>query len=261
MKNKIKKLKKETILLHSGQNPNSSTRSQAIPIYQTTSYQFKNCDHAASLFALEEFGNIYTRLMNPTTDVLEKRIAVLEGGIGALAVASGQSAISIALLTIAQNGDEIIASQSLYGGTHNLFKHTFRKFGIKVHFVPTNDIEAYKKLISDRTRAIYTESIGNPGLNIADLNLLSNLAHENGIPLIVDNTVSPYIFHPFDHGADIIVYSATKFIGGHGNSMGGIIVDSGKFNWDNGRFPLISDPDPGFHNARFTEKFKSVGNI
>ncbi|MEN8153825.1 MAG: aminotransferase class I/II-fold pyridoxal phosphate-dependent enzyme [Acidobacteriota bacterium] len=260
MKNNTKTLKKETILLHSGQNEDSPTLSQAVPVYQTTSYRFKDCDSAASLFALEESGNIYTRLMNPTTDVLEKRITALEGGAGALAVASGLSAISISLLTIAQNGDEIIASQSLYGGTHNLFKYTLRKFGIKVRFAPTNDIEEYKRLLSCRTKAIYAESIGNPGLDICDIESLSELAHDNNIPLIIDNTVSPYIFHPFDFGADIIVYSATKFIGGHGNSMGGLIVDSGKFNWDNGKFPVISDPDPGFHNISFTEKFKHPEN-
>ena len=254
-------LNKETILLHGGYDPETGFGAQAVPIVQSTSFRFKNSDHAASLFGLEEFGNIYTRIMNPTTDALEKRITEFEGGSGALAFASGMAAISASILTLAKSGDEIISSSSLYGGTHDLFKHTLIKFGINVHFVQINELEKIRSLINDRTKAIYTESIGNPSLNISDLETLSEIAHINGIPLIVDNTASPYILHPFEHGADIIVYSATKFIGGHGNSIGGILIDSGRFDWSNSRFPIISDPDPEFHDLDFIEHFKGFGNI
>jgi O-acetylhomoserine (thiol)-lyase len=199
--------------------------------------------------------------MNPTTDVLEKRIAALDGGIGALAVASGQSAISLAILNIAQAGDEIVSFDNLYGGTYSLFKNTFARFGIKVNFVKSNDLEALKKAITAKTKAVYAESIGNPKLDVADIESASKIAHENGIPLIIDNTVAPYLLRPFDFGADIIVYSATKFLGGHGTSLGGIIVDSGKFNWENGKFPLITDADPGYHGLKFTEALKPIGNI
>ncbi len=260
MKDKIN-LNKETILLHGGYDPETGFGAQAVPIVQSTSFRFKNSDHAASLFGLEEFGNIYTRIMNPTTDALEKRITEFEGGSGALAFASGMAAISASILTLAKSGDEIISSSSLYGGTHDLFKHTLKKFGINVHFVQINEFEKIRSLINDRTKAIYTESIGNPSLNISDLETLSEIAHTNGIPLIVDNTASPYILHPFEHGADIIAYSATKFIGGHGNSIGGILIDSGRFDWSNGRFPIISDPDPEFHDLDFIEHFKGFGNI
>jgi len=255
------KLKIESLALHGGQEADPTTGSRAVPIYQTTSYQFKSTDHAAALFGLREFGNIYTRLMNPTTDVFEKRIAAIDGGVGALAVASGQSAISLSLLNIAQNGDEIVSADNLYGGTYNLFHYTFAKFGIKVKFVPSDDLEAYKKAITPKTKAIYAESIGNPKNNVADLEGIAKIAHENGIPFILDNTVSPYLLRPFDHGVDIIVYSATKFIGGHGTSIGGVIVDSGKFDWTNGKFPLIADPDPSYHGINFVEALKPMGNI
>ncbi|MHB1443826.1 MAG: O-acetylhomoserine aminocarboxypropyltransferase/cysteine synthase family protein, partial [Candidatus Humimicrobiaceae bacterium] len=210
---------------------------------------------------LTEFGNIYTRLMNPTTDVFEKRAALLDGGVGALAVASGQSAITISLLNIAQAGDEIVSADNLYGGTYNLFHYTFKRLGIKVNFVKSTDIDAFKGAINEKTKAIYAESIGNPKLDVADLEKLSKLAHDNGIPLILDNTVSPYILRPIDYGVDIVVYSATKFIGGHGTSLGGIIVDSGKFNWENGKFPLIAGPEPGYHGLNFVDALKPLGNI
>lgn len=255
------KLRAESLAVHAGQEADPVTGSRAVPIYQTTSYQFKDAEHAAALFGLKEFGNIYTRLMNPTTDVLEKRIAALDGGIGALAVASGQSAISLALLNIAQSGDEIVSFDNLYGGTYTLFKNTFARFGIKVNFVKSNDLEALKKAITPKTKAVYAESIGNPKLDVADIESASKIAHENGIPLVIDNTVSPYLLRPFDFGADIIIYSATKFLGGHGTSLGGIIVDSGKFNWENGKFPLITEPDPSYHGLKFTEALKPIGNI
>jgi len=255
------KLKQETLALHGGQEPDPTTGSRAVPIYQTTSYQFKNTQHAANLFGLKEFGNIYTRIMNPTADVLEKRMASLDGGVGALAVASGQSAITLALLNIAQKGDEIVSADNLYGGTYTLFHYTFKKFGIKVTFVDSNDLKAFEKAITPKTKAIYAESIGNPKLNVADLEALSKIAHKNGIPLVLDNTVSPYLLKPIDHGVDIVVYSATKFIGGHGTSIGGIIVDSGKFDWTNGKFPLISGPDPSYHGIDFVEALKPLGNI
>ena len=255
------KLKTETLVLHGGQEPDPATGARAVPIYQTTSYQFKNTDHAASLFALKEFGNIYSRIMNPTNDVLEKRMALLDGGAAALAVASGQAAETLAILNITQAGDEIVSADNLYGGTYNLFHYTFKRLGIKVNFVKSSDLEAFKNAVNEKTKAIYAESIGNPKLDVADLEKLSKIAHGNGIPLIVDNTVSPYILRPIDHGVDIVVYSATKFIGGHGTSIGGIIVDSGKFDWENGKFPLIADPEPSYHGLQFVEAFRSVGNI
>jgi O-acetylhomoserine (thiol)-lyase len=251
----------ETIALHGGQVPDPTTGSRAVPIYQTTSYQFRDSEHAASLFALKEFGNIYTRLMNPTTDVFEKRLAALDGGIGALATASGQAAISLALLNIAQAGDEIVSADNLYGGTYNLFRHTFARFGIKVHFVPSQDLAAFEKVIGPKTKAIYAESIGNPKLDVADLEALSAIAHRHGVPLVLDNTVSPYLLRPFDHGVDIAVYSATKFIGGHGTSIGGAIVDSGKFDWSSGKFPLISAPDPSYHGLEFIPALAPLGNL
>ncbi len=256
-----KKLKIETLALHAGQEPDPTTGSRAVPIYQTTSYQFKNTEHAANLFGLKEFGNIYTRLMNPTTDVFEKRVAALDGGVGALAVASGQSAITLSLLNIAQAGDEIVSSDNLYGGTYNLFHYTFPRLGIKVKFVPSNNLRALQEAITPRTKAVYAESIGNPKLDIADLEGISAVAHKNEIPFVLDNTVSPYLLRPIDHGVDIVVYSATKFIGGHGTSLGGIIVDSGKFDWACGKFPLISEPDPSYHGINFIEALKSLGNI
>lgn len=254
-------LKIETLALHAGQEPDPVTGSRAVPIYQTVAYQFKNTEHAANLFGLREFGNIYGRLMNPTTDVFEKRITALEGGVGALATSSGQAAISLALLNIAQAGDEIVSANNLYGGTYNLFHYTFARLGIKVKFVPSDDLSAFQEAITSKTKAIYAESIGNPKNDVADLEGISKIAHKNGIPFILDNTVAPYLLRPFDYGVDIIVYSATKFIGGHGTSLGGIIVDSGKFDWTNGKFPLIAEPDPSYHGINFVEALKSLGNI
>lgn len=256
-----RKLSVETLALHGGQEPDPTTGSRAVPIYQTTSYQFKSTEHAANLFALKEFGNIYTRIMNPTTDVLEKRMALLDGGVGALAVSSGQSATTLAILNIAQAGDDIVSCDNLYGGTYNLFHYTLPRMGIKVHFVKSNDLAAIQKAITPRTKALYAESIGNPKLDVADLEGLSRVAHKNGIPLILDNTVSPYLLRPFDFGVDINVYSTTKFIGGHGTSIGGVIVDSGKFDWTNGKFPLIAEPDPSYHGLNFVEALKPLGNI
>ncbi len=255
------RLKVETLALHGGQEADPTTGARAVPIYQTTSYQFKSTDHAANLFALKEFGNIYTRLMNPTNDVLEKRMALMEGGVGALAVASGQSAETLALLNIAQAGDEIVSADNLYGGTYNLFHYTFPKLGLTVKFVKSNDLAAIDKAITPKTKAVYAESIGNPKLDVADLEGIAQVAHAHRIPFILDNTVSPYIMRPFDFGVDIITYSATKFIGGHGTSLGGLIVDSGKFDWTQGNFPLITDPDPSYHGLAFVEALKPMGNI
>jgi O-acetylhomoserine (thiol)-lyase len=255
------KLKIDSLAIHGGQEPDSATGSRAVPIYQTTAYQFKDVKHAASLFALEEPGNIYTRMMNPTTDVFEKRMALLDGAVGALATASGQAAITLAILNIAQCGDEIVSADNLYGGTYNLFNNTFKRFGIKVNFVKSSDLDGFKKAINKKTKAIYAESVGNPKLDIADLEELSKIAHENDLPLILDNTTVPYLLKPADFGVDIIVYSATKFINGHGNSIGGVIVDCGKFNWENGKFPLITDPEPGYHGLKFVEALREKGNI
>lgn len=261
MANSGKNLHIETLALHGGQKPDPTTGARAVPIYQTTSYQFKSSEHAANLFALKEFGNIYTRLMNPTTDVLEQRIAALDGGVGALAVASGQSAITLALLNIAKAGDEIVSADNLYGGTYTLFHYTFARMGIRVNFVKSNDLAGFQKAITPKTKAIYAESIGNPKLDVADLDALAALAHKNGIPLVLDNTVSPFLLRPIDHGVDIVVYSATKFIGGHGTSIGGLIVDSGKFDWTNGKYPLIAGPDPSYHGLDFVEALAPLGNI
>jgi O-acetylhomoserine (thiol)-lyase len=255
------KLKIETLALHGGQDADPTTGSRAVPIYQTTSYQFKDTEHAANLFGLKEFGNIYTRLMNPTTDVFEKRIALLDGGVGALAVASGQSAITLALLNIARAGDEIVSADNLYGGTYNLFHYTFPRLGITVNFVQSNDLNALQRAITPKTKAIYAESIGNPKLDVANIEGIAGVAHKNGIPFVLDNTVSPYLLRPIDFEVDIVVYSATKFIGGHGTSLGGVIVDSGKFDWTNGKFPLITDPDPSYHGLNFVEALKPMGNI
>lgn len=255
------KLKIETLALHGGQDADPTTGSRAVPIYQTTSYQFKDTEHAANLFGLKEFGNIYTRLMNPTTDVFEKRMALLDDGVGALAVASGQSAITLALLNIARAGDEIVSADNLYGGTYNLFHYTFPRLGITVNFVKSNDLDALQSAITPKTKTIYAESIGNPKLDMVDIEGIAGVAHKNGIPFVLDNTVSPYLLRPIDFGVDIIVYSATKFIGGHGTSLGGVIVDSGKFDWTNGKFPLIADPDPSYHGLNFVEALKPMGNI
>jgi len=255
------RLKLESLALHAGQEADPATGSRAVPIYQTTAYQFSSTEHAANLFSLKEFGNIYVRLMNPTTDVFEKRMAALDGGVGGLAVSSGSSAIALALLNIAQAGDEIVSADNLYGGTYTLFHYTFKRFGINVKFVKSDDLAAFEKAITPKTKAVYAESIGNPKLNIADISALADIAHRNGVPLVIDNTASPYLLRPIDFGADIVVYSATKFIGGHGTSLGGIIVDSGKFDWTNGKFPLIADPDPSYHGVNFVEALKPLGNI
>ncbi len=250
-------LRPETILLHGGQEPDPVTGARAVPIYQTTAYQFRDTEHAANLFALKEAGNIYTRLMNPTTDVFEKRMALLDGGVGALAVASGQSAITLALLNIARAGDRIVSMDNLYGGTYNLFRHTFARMGIEVGFVPSNDLHALEKAITPKTKAVYAEAIGNPKLDVADLEGISAVAHGAGVPFVLDNTSAPYLLRPFDHGVDIAVYSATKFIGGHGTSLGGVIVDSGRFPWAGGRFPLLTEPDPSYHGLNFSEALGS----
>jgi len=254
-------LRPETLAVHGGQEPDPTTGSRAVPVYQTTSYQFKDTAHAADLFSLTEFGNIYTRLMNPTTDVFEKRVAALDGGVGALAVASGQSAITIALLNIARAGDEIVSTDSLYGGTYTLFRNTFARMGITVKFAKSNDFDAIKKAIGPKTRAVYAESVGTPMLDVTDLEQMAAIAHDARVPFVLDNTVTPYLVRPIDYGVDIVVYSATKFIGGHGTSLGGVIVDSGKFDWTKGDFGLITDPDPGYHGMKFVEALAPHGNI
>jgi len=248
----------ETLSLHAGQVPDPTTGSRAVPIYQTTSYVFKSTEHAANLFALREFGNIYTRMMNPTTDVFEQRMAALEGGTGALALASGSAATTFALLAITQVGDEIVSANNLYGGTYQLFHHTFPKLARKVVFVDSKNPEAFRSAITPRTRAIYAESIGNPKLDVPDFEALATIAHEAGIPLVVDNTVGVGLVKPIDHGADIVVLSATKYVGGHGTSIGGVIVDSGKFAWNNGRFPEFTEPDPSYHGLVFWD---ALGNV
>lgn len=251
-----------TLALHAGQTPDPTTGARAVPIYQTTSYVFNDAEHAARLFALQEFGNIYTRLMNPTTDVLEKRVAALEGGVGGLALASGSAAITIAVLNICRAGQNFVSAQSLYGGTYNLFAHTFKDLGIEARFVDASDPRNFVKQIDKNTRFLYVESIGNPANDVVDFAAIAKIAHEHGIPLMVDNTVtSPMLFRPIEHGADIVVHSATKVIGGHGTSIGGIIVDSGKFDWNNGKFPELTEPNESYHGMKFYEAFKPVGNI
>lgn len=248
-----------TKALHAGQVPDPTTNSRAVPIYQTSSYVFTSSEHAANLFALKEMGNIYTRLMNPTTDVLEKRLAEMDGGVGALAVASGSSAITLAILNLAKAGDNIVASNYLYGGTYNLFHHTFARMGIEVRFVDSSDPQNAANAIDENTKAIYTETIGNPKNNVDDFEALAKVAHDNGLPFIVDNTVAtPVLFRPIDHGADIVCYSLTKFIGGHGTSIGGAVVDSGKFDWSSGRFSEFTSPDPSYHGLVYHE---ALGNL
>ncbi len=244
-----------TLALHAGQEPDPTTTARAVPIYQTASYVFRSTEHAANLFALKEFGNIYTRLMNPTQDVLEKRLAAINGGVGALAVASGQAAITLAILNITRAGQNIVSTSYLYGGTYNLFHYTFSKLGITVKFVNSSDPEAVRRAIDANTRLVYTESVGNPKNNVDDFEAIARVAHEAGIPFIVDNTVMPGVFRPFDFGADISVLSLTKFVGGHGTSLGGAIVDSGRFNWNNGKFPEITEPDPSYHGMNYWEAF------
>jgi O-acetylhomoserine (thiol)-lyase len=249
----------ETLALHAGQSADPNTLSRAVPIHQTTSYVFKNSEHAANLFGLKEFGNIYTRLMNPTTDVLEQRLAAMDGGVGALAVASGQAAITYAVLNIAKVGQNIISSSYLYGGTYNLFHYTLPRLGITVKFVDTSDPENVRRAIDDNTRLVYTESVGNPKNNVDDFEAIGAITRAAGIPFIVDNTVTtPYLFKPLAHGADIVVYSLTKFIGGHGTSIGGAVVDGGTFPWNNGKFPEFSEPDPSYHGLKFWD---ALGNL
>jgi O-acetylhomoserine (thiol)-lyase len=250
----------ETLSLHAGQETaDSATNARAVPIYQTTSYVFDSPEHAADLFGLRQFGNIYTRIMNPTQDAFERRIAALEGGVGALATASGQSAETLAILNIAQAGDEIISSASLYGGTYNLFHYTLPKLGITVRFVDSRDPENFRPAINERTKAIFAETVGNPRLDTLDIQAVADIAHENGLPLILDNTLpTPYLVQPFKYGCDIVIHSATKFIGGHGTAIGGVIVDSGKFDWTSGRFPGFTEPDPSYHGLRYVE---ALGNI
>jgi O-acetylhomoserine (thiol)-lyase len=253
------KLDFATLALHAGHTPDSATLARAVPIYQTSSYVFKSSEHAANLFGLKEFGNIYTRLMNPTTDVLEKRLAELDGGVGALGVASGQAAITYAVLNITQTGQNIVSTNYLYGGTYNLFHYTLPKLGITVKFVDTSDPENVAKAIDADTRLVYSESVGNPKNNVDDFQVIAEIAHEAGIPFVVDNTVTtPYLFKPLEHGADIVVYSLTKFIGGHGTSIGGAVVDGGRFPWNNGRFPELTEPDPSYHGIKYWE---ALGNL
>jgi O-acetylhomoserine (thiol)-lyase len=255
-----------TLAVHAGQAPDPATGARAVPIYQTTSYVFQDADHAGRLFGLKEFGNIYTRIMNPTTDVLEKRVAALEGGVAALATASGQAAETLVLTTLAAAGDEIISTTSLYGGTYNLFHHTLPRLGIAVRFVDADDFDGLRLAINDKTRAIYTESLGNPKLDVVDLEKFAAIAHANGLPLVVDNTTpSPALVRPIEWGADIVVNSATKFLGGHGNSIGGVIVDAGKFDWGNGRaaerFAEFNRPDPSYHGLSYVEAFGPLAFI
>lgn len=258
---KAKAYKFETLQLHAGQQPDPATGSRAVPLYQTTSYQFKDSEHAANLFGLKEFGNIYTRIMNPTTDVFEKRIAALERGVAAVATASGQAAQFLAVTNLAQAGDNIIATQNLYGGTYNQFKVTLPRLGIEVRFTEDDDPTTFESLIDDKTKAIYVESIGNPRGNVPDFDGISAVAKKHGVALLVDNTFGAggAIARPIDHGANVVVESATKWIGGHGTSIGGIIVDAGNFNWGNGRYPLFTDPAPGYHGLNFWEVFGSEG--
>lgn len=253
----------DTLQVHAGQKADPATGSRAVPIYQTTSYVFENVEHASDLFALKKEGNIYTRIMNPTTDVFEQRIAALEGGVGALAVASGSAAVTYSILNIAGAGDEIVAAGTLYGGTYNLFGSTLPKYGVNTTFVDPDKPENFRKAVNSRTKALYIETIGNPGINLTDIEAVANIAHENGIPLIVDNTFgTPYLIRPIEFGADIIVHSATKFIGGHGTSIGGVIVDSGRFDWaKSGKFPGFTQPDPGYHDVVYTDTFGAAAFI
>jgi O-acetylhomoserine (thiol)-lyase len=255
----------ETIAVHAGQeSADPATGARAVPIYQTTSYVFHDAEHAANLFALKEFGNIYTRIMNPTTDVFERRMAAIEGGTAALAVASGQAAVATALLNVTRPGDDVVSANNLYGGTYELFHYTFPKLGRSVTFVDANRPEEYRKAITPHTRAIFAETIGNPGLDVPDFEAIASIAHRSGIPFVVDNTVGVGIVKPIDYGVDIVVISATKFVGGHGTSIGGVIVDSGRFHWDNGKFPEFTEPDPSYHGVSYWGNFGNVpgmGNI
>jgi O-acetylhomoserine/O-acetylserine sulfhydrylase len=251
----------ETLQVHAGQEPDPTTGSRAVPIYQTTSFVFKNSEHGANLFALKEFGNIYTRIMNPTTDVFEKRVAALEGGVAGLAVASGQASQFIALNNILETGDNFVTSSSLYGGTYNQFKVSFKRLGIEARFANVDDADSFEKLIDEKTKALYVETIGNPGYNIPDFEKIGAVAKKHDLPLIVDNTFAAagYLFRPLEHGAHVVVQSATKWIGGHGNSIGGIIVDGGNYNWGNGKFPQFTEPSEGYHGMVFNDVFGSAG--
>lgn len=253
----------ETLSLHAGQETaDSATNARAVPIYQTTSFVFDSPEHAANLFGLQQFGNIYTRIMNPTQDAFERRIAALEGGVGALATASGQAAETLALLNIAGAGDEIVASSSLYGGTYNLFHYTLPKLGITVRFADGREPESFHAATNERTKAYYAETVGNPRLDTLDIRAVADIAHANGVPLIVDNTMpTPYLVQPLKHGADIVIHSATKFIGGHGTSIGGVIVDGGTFDWTSGRFPGFTEPDPSYHGLRYVEALGPIAYI
>jgi O-acetylhomoserine (thiol)-lyase len=250
----------ETLCLHAGQIPDAQTGARALPIYQTTSFVFDSADHAASLFNLQTFGNVYSRISNPTVAALEERVAALEGGRAALAAATGRAAQMIALLTLARNGDHLVASRTLYGGTYSQMAVTFAQFGIDATFVDGADTDGFRRALRPNTKAIYTETIGNPQLDVADLQALAEIAHAAGLPLVVDNTLaSPYLCRPFEHGADIVVHSVTKYLGGHGTTMGGIVVESGKFPWDNGNFPQMTEPSRGYHGVRFFETFGDFG--
>jgi O-acetylhomoserine (thiol)-lyase len=252
----------DTLALHGGQNVDPGTRARAVPIYQTTSYVFDDTGQAARLFALEEFGNIYTRIMNPTTDVLEQRIAALEGGVAAMAVASGQAAVVYSILNIARAGDHIVSSGSLYGGTYNAFFHTLPKYGITTTFVDPNDIAAWKAAVKPNTKAFFAETIGNPKVDVLDVKAVADAAHAAGVPLVVDNTLpTPMLLRPIEYGADVVVHSLTKFIGGHGTSIGGMIVDAGKFDWTNGKFPELTEPDPSYHGAQYVKSFGPLAYI
>jgi len=257
-----KKLQLATLAVHAGQSPDPATGSRAVPIYQTTSYLFQDADHAGRLFALKEFGNIYTRIMNPTTDVLEKRVAALEGGAAGLATASGQAAETLTITTLAAAGDEIVSTTSLYGGTYNLFHYTLPRLGITVRFVDADDFDGVRAAINQKTKAVYTETLGNPKLDIADIETLAQIAHEQGVPLIVDNTsASAALVRPIEWGADIVLNSATKFLGGHGTSIGGVIVDAGRFDWSSGRFKEFTEPDPSYHGLSYHETFGPLSFI
>ena len=252
-----------TLAVHAGQSPDPATGARAVPIYQTTSYLFQDADHAGRLFALKEFGNIYTRIMNPTTDVFEKRVAALEGGVAGLATASGQAAETLTLMTLASAGEEIISTTSLYGGTYNLFHYTFPRLGIKVRFVDADDFDGLRALINDKTRAVYTETLGNPKLDVVDIERLAGIAHEHGLPLVIDNTsASPALVRPIEWGADIVLNSATKFLGGHGTTIGGVIVDAGKFDWAaSGSFKEFTEPDPSYHGLSYVDAFGPLAFI
>ncbi len=251
-----------TLAIHAGQRPDPTTGARAMPIYQTTSYVFEDTDHAAELFALQRFGNIYTRIMNPTTAAFEERVAALEQGVGGLATASGQAAQFIALATLLGPGDQIVTSSALYGGTYTQFDITLRRWGVDVVFVDPSDPENFRRAITPRTRVLYGETIGNPRISVLDIAAVAEIAHEAGVPLMIDNTfATPYLCRPLEHGADIVVHSATKFIGGHGTAIGGVIVESGRFPWDNGKFPGMTEPSPGYHGIRFYETFGEYGYL